>query len=673
MIKALWQLHASAISVQTEAGMPVAGAQEIEGGTVIGSRFQVESYLGAGALGHVYRAVDQKTQRPVALRFLSNGVCQDAAVLERIRAQIQIASKLQHKNIIRMFGLGMEGEQHYVVMEYVEGQSLRNLLDKKKASHNTFSLKGAYNVVAHLCNALHHAHSSLVHGLPGPRSILVSTVGRVKLGEFGIYSSLGADTEVLGQLGDLYCLAPEMRTAPSAATPAADVFSVGVLLFELLTGQPPAPGVTLPSQVVSDLGDEVDEVVGRALQPVPADRYPDIRQLKAAFYAAISSSVDAPLSALPSTPGPGGDSGSWVESPTPPPVPVEEPGLPPVKPAPAVAGVPAPATPAAGGGDPFQIAPTAGAGGAAAMAGAPAVATNSAQRRLSMEELLAETTDDDTERWLVQKDRLDFGPFSLGELKQQLHKQEFSPNEMVLNKETGDVIRIRNHPDLREFIIHLESHFAHQQADQIEVQRMDKEKRRRTLTLLAVAMALIILGACGAVVAWLMTKDPTIVVQEKEKIVVKETGIKEEDIKKLLANLRISTLKVEKKKKRRRRRSKRNRNKKTTKGGQEVTYLGDATKAGGDERLSERQVNKVVQANFHKLVTCFYKARRIDPSVRGMNINFGIGGNGRVRTATVNGLSSGKLRTCVFTKLKTFKFPEFDGNLTPASFSMGLK
>ena len=654
----------------------------IEAGTMVGSRFQVESPLGEGTLGSVYRALDQKTQRPVALRILSPGLCEDTVVLERMRGQIQTASKLQHKNIIRMFGLGVEGDHHYIVMEFVEGQSLRRLLDKKKASHNTFSLKGAYNVVAHLCNALHHAHSSLVHGLPGPRSILVNTVGRVKLGEFGVYSSLAAHTPQLQQLPDLSCMAPEMRAEPSSATPAADVYAVGALLFELLTGQPPSPGATRPSQLVADIGAEVDDVVGRALQADPAARFPDIRQFKAAFYAAISGSVEGVAKAT----NPGEDSASWVEQPTPPPVPVEEPpslsaASAPVEPAPqAAAPAPAPARPPAGGtpaapaatgGDPFAIAPTANGGGLAAAAVAPAAA----QRRVSMEELLADVPDDDTEKWLVQKDRLDFGPFSLGELKQQLYKKDFTANEMVLDKETGDVIRIRNHPELKEFIIHLESHFSHKEADQMEVQRVEKDKRRRTFTLLAVALALIILGACGAVVAWLMTKDPKIVVQEKEKIVVKETGLKEEELKQLLANLKVN-LKVEKKKKRKRRRGKRR-----TKGGsaaaavggEEVTYLGDATKAGGDERLSERQVNKVVQANFHKLVTCFYKARRGNPGLREMNINFGIGGNGRVRTASVNGKKGGALRSCVIGKLKTFKFPKFNGNLTPASFSMSLK
>ena len=640
----------------------------IEAGTVVGSRFQVEAPLGEGTLGSVYRALDQKTQRPVALRILSSGISADAVVLERLRGQIQAASKLQHKNIIRMFGLGVEGNHHYIVMEFVEGQSLRKLLDKKKASHNTFSLKGAYNVVAHLCNALHHAHSSLVHGLPGPRSILVNTVGRVKLGEFGIYSSLASHTPELQLLPDLYCMAPEMRADPTAATPAADVYAVGVLLFELLTGQPPSPGVTAPGQLVSDLGAEVDVVVGRALQTDPAARYPDIRQLKAAFYAAISESVEGVAKAT----NPGEDSAAWVEQPTPPPMPVEDP--PPLSAAPAPA-PPAPAAPAAPraapatAGDPFAIAPTAGGNG-----GVTPTAPAATNRRVSIEELLAETPEDDTERWLVQKDRLDFGPFSLGELKQRLHAREFTPNEMVLNKETGDVIRIRNHPELKEFIIHLESHFAHKEADQMEVQRVEKDKRRRTFTLLAVALALIILGACGAVVAWLMTKDPEIVVQEKEKIVVKETGLKEEELKQLLANLKVN-LTVEKKKKKRKRRRGKRRTKGGTAaaGGEEVTYLGDATKAGGDERLSERQVNKVVQANFHKLVTCFYKARRGNPGLREMNINFGIGGNGKVRTAKVNGQQGGPLRTCVFGKLKTFNFPKFDGNLTPASFSMSLK
>ena len=663
--------------------MSVAGAEKIEAGTVVGGRFLVESNLGQGTLGRVCRASDQKTRRPVALRFLSGRLCQDTAVMERMREQVQLASRLQHKNIVRVYGLGKEGEQHYLVMEYIEGQSLRQLLDKKIASHNTFSLKGAYNVAAHLCNALHHAHGSLVHGLPGPKAILVNNVGRVKLSDFGVYCALSGGQELLTRLSDIYSMAPEIRGDPTAATRAADIYTVGVVLFELLTGQRPESEMSVPSHLIQNIGGEVDEVVRRAMQPNPAERFEDLQQLKAAFYAAISSD-EAPLASQNKD-----DVAAWVESSTIPPVlqnqpaavaaepeAAEPPGaMPPAAAVPAApAAVPSPAAqPAAAGGDPFQIAPNNTGPMAQSTPGAAQVApvaVPATPRAASIEEMLVDDGGDSTERWLIQKDRLDFGPFALGELKQQLYKRQFSPDDMVLNKETGDVTRIRNHALLREFIVHLESHFAHKEADSLAEARLDKDKRRRTVTVLFVAMALIVLGAGGAVAAWFLTKDPEI----EERIVYRE---KEADIDKLINGMEITWKKEppQKKRKKRRRRPRRKSagGAAATKGGESVTYLGDATKEGGDERLTQPVIQRVMQKNFRKLIPCFLAARRADSSLREVNIDFGIKGSGRVNSAKVNGKGGGGLQSCILSRMKTIKFPSFDGALTPASFSMSLK
>ena len=653
--------------------MPMAELEQVSAGTVVGSRFDVESLLGEGALGRVYRAVDQKTQRPVALRLLCQELCQDRETLERMRQRIGLASKLQHKNILSVYGLGREGGLHYIVMELVEGQSLRQLLAKKRTTGKSFSLKGAYNVVAHLCNALHFAHASLVHGFPGPNSILVNTVGRVKLGEFGVVGALPAGSGLLTSFGDQQFMAPEVRANPAEATAAADVYTLGMVLFELLTGQLPSGPQALPSQLLPELGAEVDEVIIRALDPEPGRRYTDVRQLKAAFFAAISTNVD--VSVPPRETGPQepvGDAAAWVESTTPPPFPVEQlpggaagvPTPPAARPAAAAPPVQAaqPAPPAAG--SPFQIAPTVGGPGLPA-----GVLPANGPGRVTMEELLADDGGDTTERWLVQKDRLDFGPFSLLELKQQLHKQQFKADDMVLNKDSGELTRIRTHPLLKEFCVHLESFLASREAESLADQRLEKDKKRRTVTVLMVAFALVVLGACGAVAAWFLTKDPEI----EERIVYRE---KEANIEKLLSGIEI-TWKKEKAKRKRKRRRRKPRPKAGTKAAASedpgVTYLGDASKTGGDETLPLTVVERVMQRNFRKLVPCVHSALRRDGSLRAVNIDFGILGSGKVNKAKVNGKISGAFHGCILSKMKQIKFPSFDGALTPASFSMHLK
>jgi serine/threonine-protein kinase len=622
----------------------------VPSGTLIGGRFQIEAEIGAGGLGQLYRSLDLKTQKPIAIRILAADIAGDDGTLDRLREQVKAASALQHKNIASTYGMGKEGALRYIAFEFVEGQSLRMLLDKKRRSGRTFSLKGAYNVLAHVCNALSHAHQTIVHSLPGPGVTLINKVGRVKLCEFGLIRALAPGSEAVARLADSYCLAPEVATDPSAAGPSSDLYSLGVVLFELLTGRPPDQGFVPPSSLIAGLPQDVDEVLARCLDPDPFQRYTDAQQLKAAFYASVqSASEQAEVEGVLEASG------------APAPAPAAAPTRRPSRPHPEQPASPAPSPqPIATG--PIDVpAPT------ASQAARPQPAAP-AKRQLTVEEHIAQARGDTLERWLVHKDRLDFGPFSLADLMVQISKGQFSGDDLVLDQETGERARIRMHALLRDFCAVAEHHLESKRQAQDEEVQHKQDKRRRTVIILTVTIGLVLLGAGGAVAAYFLTRKPQI----QERLVYRDK--KGQDLESLIKGIDITWKKEpEDQAARRRKYGVKRRGKAGPTSDDDVTYLGDANKEGGDALLTTAAVQRVMQTNFTKLTPCMYEELRRTPSLRQVNIDFGIRGSGKVDRVVVNSQQGGPFVSCILSRMQRIQFPKFDGTLTRASFSMSLK
>lgn len=267
-------------------------------GTVIGEIYRLVEKLGVGGLGPLYRAIDVRSDAVVALRALAPDFA-SPEVVQHLHEQMQVSCALDHKNIVKTFGMAAEGPVHFVVTEHVTGQSLRDIIDKKRRSNKPFTLKGAYNIIAHLCNACGYAHETTFHGALHPGNVLVNRAGRVKVSEFGFaraLSGLGNFESLLGGAGYLY-LAPEMSQSPSSADGRADVYAIGVLLNELLTGRSPADSFETPSLVRPGLPVEVDQVIGRCMRPVPDERFDTIQELKLALMGALEGASEAPAPA----------------------------------------------------------------------------------------------------------------------------------------------------------------------------------------------------------------------------------------------------------------------------------------------------------------------------------------------------------------------------------------
>jgi hypothetical protein len=287
-------------------------------------------------------------------------------------------------------------------------------------------------------------------------------------------------------------------------------------------------------------------------------------------------------------------------------------------------------------------------------------------RAVNIEDLLAET-DDGGEKWLIQKDRLDFGPFAMGDLKQQLYRGEFTGDDMVVDQETGERSRIRNHPAYRDFIVHLERHLEVQRAQEAEASRVQRDKRRRAILIGIVAGSLAVLGAGGGLGAYYMTREP----ETREKIIYRE---KEQNLDKLIKGIQITWKKEPKDQAKKRRRHTRRRKRRARGGSNDnVTRLGDVTQAGGDALLSQAVVQKVMTKNFNRLTPCVYAELRRNSSLSSVLIEFGVKGDGSVSSVKVNGQSRGPFQSCVARKMRRIKFPSYDGSLTRASFSMSLQ
>lgn len=593
-------------------------------GVRLNERYEIEQFLGQGPYGESYRARDLSSGQPVAITALFPSLVADGATVERLGREIALATQLDHKNIATTYGLfgaqvGADAVA-YLAAEFVDGQSLREMLAKKRASGRAFSLKGAYNVVAHLCNALAYAHGALVHGALTPDSILVNSAGRVKVIYFGLGRTLSPLDHFRAQVasGALAALAPEMATDPVNADARADLYSVGALLFELMTGRSPADSFERPSVVAPGVPPAVDKVVEGCLRPSPAERYPDAQTLKEALQQALAADLA----------GPNAQAAAPIAPPR-----VTSAGPPPPRSAPSNSAPPAAAPPLT----PKQ----------------PAV-----PKSFNVDAALA-AVDEETERWLIQKDKLDFGPFHLREVRTQIENGKIRGEHVIIDTENGERRQVKDHPQLRELVAAAEARLALEAKEAQETAERRQMRRRVTLLLAGIFVALI--GGGGGLF-WYY--------QHHQRVVVQKEIVHANDYD-FMRGVQI-TMKVDPPVKHKPRsgvhRGKGGKNQYS-----DVTNLGDATEGGGDETLDQSVVQGVMSRNFRVLVGCISEARRHNPSLREVNMDFIIKGSGTVSGVKVNGSTSSPLASCMYGKMQTVSFPKFNGAKTHASFSLALK
>jgi serine/threonine protein kinase len=236
---------------------------------------EILQMLGRGGMGTVYKARQPQLDRFVAVKVLPKAMAQNPEFSQRFMLEAKALASLSHPNIVNVHDFGCEGDQYFIVMEYIDGTNLRPLLTAK-----TISPKDALKIVPVLCDALQYAHSmGVVHRDIKPENVLIDKTGRVKIADFGLAkmvngtSKTPAMTQTHVAMGTPHYMAPEQLQSAKSVDHRADIYSMGVMFYEMLTGELPLGRFEPPSVGRIEVDVRLDEIVLRALQKEPAKRY----------------------------------------------------------------------------------------------------------------------------------------------------------------------------------------------------------------------------------------------------------------------------------------------------------------------------------------------------------------------------------------------------------------
>jgi len=258
-------------------------------------QLEIIQVLGQGGMGAVYQARQSVLDRLVALKILPPEAGAGADFAGRFTREARALARLNHPNIVAVYEFGEMAGLHYFIMEYVDGLNLRQLQQAGKLSS-----RDALKIIPQICEALQYAHDEgIVHRDIKPENVLLDTKGRVKIADFGLAKILGHEPEALrltgakDLMGTPHYMAPEQVERPQTVDHRADIYSLGVVFYEMLTGELPLGKFQPPSRKV-EVDVRLDEVVMHALEKEPERRYQHASEVRSDVESIVTSPVRRP-------------------------------------------------------------------------------------------------------------------------------------------------------------------------------------------------------------------------------------------------------------------------------------------------------------------------------------------------------------------------------------------
>lgn len=258
-------------------------------GMIIGERYEVLEKIGTGGMSDVYKAKDHKLNRFVAMKVLKQEFSENANFVSKFRIEAQAAAGLMHPNIVNVYDVGEEGGIYYIVMELVEGITLKKYIEKKAR----LSVKEAISIAIQVCMGIEAAHNNhIIHRDIKPQNIIISKEGKVKVTDFGIAKAATSNTITSNVMGSVHYTSPEQARG-GYSDEKSDIYSLGITMYEMLTGRVPFNGETTvaiaikhiqeempsPREFVSEIPMSVEQIVFKCCQKSPDRRYQSMGEL----------------------------------------------------------------------------------------------------------------------------------------------------------------------------------------------------------------------------------------------------------------------------------------------------------------------------------------------------------------------------------------------------------
>jgi serine/threonine protein kinase len=285
-------------------------ALALEPGSLFADRYLVQRHIGTGGMGVVYVAKDRNTGEDIALKLLHPDLVEGAEAMQRLVAEGVTARKIRHPNVVAVYDIGQVDGQPFLAMEYVGGGTLRGWIGRAIQAGREVPVATAVGITKSILAGLAEAHRmGVIHRDLKPENVLLAGDPfqgdfRLKVLDFGIARAVsggGVATpgSSAGTVGTLLYMAPEQRTAAQTAGPAADLYSVTAMLFELLLETPPQGSFEPPSRMRGDVPTALDAVIERGLKLRARDRFPSAEEYSAALDQAMAAPRPEPKKAAP--------------------------------------------------------------------------------------------------------------------------------------------------------------------------------------------------------------------------------------------------------------------------------------------------------------------------------------------------------------------------------------